>query len=178
MESQPQEREAIEKLMLTEKALRKTKHWIMPSIVSPVKQNVPVRWRPFRPTADANEACTRALRPAAATVPPCMSTMDARDEDDDDDEDVEEDEEEEAAVSVTARATLFGNGAVRINRSSESILTPLLHTFLLSTLLANGGNKNPSQHGHWHHQLFIHTFNSPLASYRTIRTTHIHNCAI
>lgn len=56
--------------LLTEKALRKTKHWIIPSIVSPVKQNVPVRWRPFRPTADANEACTRALRPAAATPPP------------------------------------------------------------------------------------------------------------
>lgn len=34
----------------------------MPSIVSPVKQNVPVRWRPFRPTAVANDACTSARR--------------------------------------------------------------------------------------------------------------------
>lgn len=32
----------------------------MPSIVSPVKQNVPVRWRPFRPTAVVNDACTSA----------------------------------------------------------------------------------------------------------------------
>lgn len=34
----------------------------MPSIVSPVKQNVPVRWRPLRPMAVANDACTRARR--------------------------------------------------------------------------------------------------------------------
>jgi len=37
----------------TEKAFRKTRHCMMPSIVSPVRQNVPVRWRPLRPMADA-----------------------------------------------------------------------------------------------------------------------------
>jgi hypothetical protein len=37
----------------TENALRKTKHCMMPSIVSPVRQNVPVRWRPLRPMAEA-----------------------------------------------------------------------------------------------------------------------------
>lgn len=34
----------------------------MPSMASPVKQNVPDRWRPFRPTAVANDACTSARR--------------------------------------------------------------------------------------------------------------------
>lgn len=34
----------------------------MPSIVSPVKQNVPVKWRPFLLTAVANDACTSARR--------------------------------------------------------------------------------------------------------------------
>lgn len=58
----------------------------MPSIVSPVKQNVPVRWRPFRPTADANDAWTRARRL------PCDN------------------------------GKLGGSGAVRMNRSSESIV--------------------------------------------------------
>lgn len=47
---------------LTENALRKTRHCIIPSIVSPVRQNVPVKWRPFLPTADASEAWTRARR--------------------------------------------------------------------------------------------------------------------
>lgn len=48
---------------LTENAFKNTKHCIIPSIVSPVRQNVPVRWRPLRPTAVASEACTRARRP-------------------------------------------------------------------------------------------------------------------
>lgn len=39
--------------ILTEKALRKTRHWMMPSMVSPARQKVPVRWRPLRPTAEA-----------------------------------------------------------------------------------------------------------------------------
>lgn len=37
--------------VITEKALRKTRHWMMPSMVSPVRQKVPVRWRPLRTTA-------------------------------------------------------------------------------------------------------------------------------
>ena len=46
----------------TEKAFRKTRHCMMPSIVSPVRQNVPVRWRPLRPMADAvTMEGTRAL---------------------------------------------------------------------------------------------------------------------
>ena len=118
---------------------------MMPSIVSPVKQNVPVRWRPFRPTAaDANEACTRALRPAEATVPRlccCCSTIpieedddDDVDEDDDDGEDDvdsgEEAADEEAAAITTellASTTLVGSGAARINRSNESILALSVH---------------------------------------------------
>lgn len=36
-------------LLLTEKAFKNTKHWMIPSIVSPVRQNVPVRCRPRRP---------------------------------------------------------------------------------------------------------------------------------
>lgn len=40
-------------LILTENALRKTRHWMIPSMVSPVRQNVPVKWRPLRPTAEA-----------------------------------------------------------------------------------------------------------------------------
>lgn len=47
---------------LTENAFRNTRHCIIPSIVSPVRQNVPVRWRPLRPTAVANDACTNARR--------------------------------------------------------------------------------------------------------------------
>lgn len=49
---------------LTENALRKTRHCIMPSIVSPVRQNVPVRCLPLRPTdaVVAKLACTSALR--------------------------------------------------------------------------------------------------------------------
>lgn len=47
---------------LTENAFRNTRHCIIPSIVSPVRQNVPVRWRPLRPTAVANDACTSARR--------------------------------------------------------------------------------------------------------------------
>jgi hypothetical protein len=43
----------INRAIRTEKALRKTRHCMMPSIVSPVRQNVPVRWRPLRPMADA-----------------------------------------------------------------------------------------------------------------------------
>ncbi len=35
---------------------------MMPSIVSPVKQNVPVKCLPLRPTADANDAWTKARR--------------------------------------------------------------------------------------------------------------------
>lgn len=58
----------------------------MPSIVSPVKQNVPDRWRPLRPTADASDACTNARRL------PCDN------------------------------GKLGGSGAVRMNRSSESML--------------------------------------------------------
>lgn len=38
-------------LVLTEKAFKNTRHCIIPSIVSPVRQNVPVRCRPLRPTA-------------------------------------------------------------------------------------------------------------------------------
>lgn len=33
--------------------MRKTRHWMMPSMVSPARQKVPVRWRPLRPTAEA-----------------------------------------------------------------------------------------------------------------------------
>lgn len=49
---------------LTEKAFKNTRHWMMPSIVSPVRQNVPVRCLPLRPTEAvvARLACTRALR--------------------------------------------------------------------------------------------------------------------
>lgn len=51
-------------LRLTENAFRKTKHWMMPSIVSPVKQKVPVRCLPRRPTVAvvAKLAWTKALR--------------------------------------------------------------------------------------------------------------------
>lgn len=51
------------RVQLTENALRKTKHCIIPSIVSPVRQNVPVKCRPRRPTAAdvAKLACTNAL---------------------------------------------------------------------------------------------------------------------
>lgn len=58
---------------LTEKALRKTKHCMIPSIVSPVRQKVPVRWRPFlSPSAGAAArlACTRAPRGRASLVAP------------------------------------------------------------------------------------------------------------
>lgn len=59
---------------------------MIPSMVSPVKQKVPVMCRPLRPTAEANDACTRAR------LWPCDS------------------------------GKLGGNGAARINRSSESML--------------------------------------------------------
>lgn len=71
---------------LTEKAFKNTKHWMIPSMVSPVKQKVPVMCRPLRPTAEASDAWTRARRW------PCDS------------------------------GKLGGNGAARINRSSESML--------------------------------------------------------
>lgn len=128
--------------LLTEKALRKTKHWIIPSIVSPVKQNVPVRWRPFRPTADANEAWTRALRPAAVaatTAPP----FGAPEDEDDSDEESHEEDAAAATTALPARTTLLGNGAARINRSNESILT--LHTFLLLHS-SRSSNKDSDKH--------------------------------
>lgn len=48
---------------LTENAFRNTKHWMIPSIVSPVKQKVPVRCLPLRPTVAvvAKLAWTNAL---------------------------------------------------------------------------------------------------------------------
>lgn len=58
------------RVSLTEKALRKTRHCMMPSIVSPVKQKVPVRCRPLRPITEQRLACTKAFcdRVAAARV--------------------------------------------------------------------------------------------------------------
>lgn len=101
---------------LTENALRNTKHCMMPSMVSPVRQKVPVRWRPLRPTvAAASEAWTSALcwpPPAAmAVAPPPTLTMplpaaaDAA----------------AAAVATTPLVSIRGNGAARIRRSSESM---------------------------------------------------------
>lgn len=60
------------RVQLTENALRKTKHCIIPSIVSPVRQNVPVKCRPRRPTAAdvAKLACTNAL--LGKELPPPM----------------------------------------------------------------------------------------------------------
>lgn len=46
---------------LTENALRKTRHCMMPSMVSPVRQKVPLRCLPFRPYTVDKEACTNAL---------------------------------------------------------------------------------------------------------------------
>lgn len=89
---------------LTENALRNTRHWMMPSIVSPVSENVPVRWRPLRPTAEASEACTSALRL------PCES------------------------------GRLGGSGAVRMNRSSESIVVHLLRSTTTNTLAKRTGD--------------------------------------
>lgn len=45
----------------------------MPSIVSPVRQKVPVRWRPFRPITEQRLACTKAFcdRVAAVSVGWC-----------------------------------------------------------------------------------------------------------
>ncbi|CAB3242175.1 unnamed protein product [Arctia plantaginis] len=59
--------------LLTEKALRKTRHWIIPSMVSPVRQKVPVRCLPFLSPiagAAARLACTRAPRGLASLVAP------------------------------------------------------------------------------------------------------------
>lgn len=53
---------------LTEKALRKTRHCIMPSIVSPVKQKVPLRCRPLRPITEQRLACTKAFCDRVAAV--------------------------------------------------------------------------------------------------------------
>lgn len=53
---------------LTENAFRNTRHCIMPSIVSPVKQNVPVKWRPFRPITEQRLACTKAFCDLVAAV--------------------------------------------------------------------------------------------------------------
>lgn len=54
--------QACNESKLTEKAFKNTKHWMIPSIVSPVKQNVPLKWRPFLPKTVDNEACTIARR--------------------------------------------------------------------------------------------------------------------
>ncbi|TGZ32361.1 Uncharacterized protein DBV15_07441 [Temnothorax longispinosus] len=43
------------------KALRKTRHCMMPSIVSPVKQKVPLRCRPLRPITEQRLAWTKAF---------------------------------------------------------------------------------------------------------------------
>ncbi|KYM83843.1 hypothetical protein ALC53_05703 [Atta colombica] len=53
---------------LTEKALRKTRHCMMPSIVSPVKQKVPLRCRPLRPITEQRLACTKAFCDRVAAV--------------------------------------------------------------------------------------------------------------
>lgn len=52
----------LEKTKLTEKAFKNTKHWIMPSMVSPVRQNVPLKCLPLRPKTVDNDACTIARR--------------------------------------------------------------------------------------------------------------------
>lgn len=53
---------------LTENAFRNTRHCMMPSIVSPVKQNVPVRWRPLRPITEQRLAWTKAFCDRVAAV--------------------------------------------------------------------------------------------------------------
>lgn len=50
------------KQKLTENAFKNTKHWIIPSIVSPVRQNVPLKCRLFLPKTVDNDACTIARR--------------------------------------------------------------------------------------------------------------------
>lgn len=52
----------------TENAFRNTRHCMMPSIVSPVKQNVPVRWRPLRPITEQRLAWTKAFCDRVAAV--------------------------------------------------------------------------------------------------------------
>lgn len=47
---------------LTEKAFKNTKHWMIPSIVSPVRQNVPLKCLPLRPNTVESDACTIARR--------------------------------------------------------------------------------------------------------------------
>lgn len=49
-------------LELTEKAFKNTRHWIIPSIVSPCRQNVPLKCLLFRPNTVDNDACTIARR--------------------------------------------------------------------------------------------------------------------
>lgn len=56
------------KCILTENAFRNTRHCMMPSIVSPVKQNVPVRWRPLRPITEQRLAWTKAFCDRVAAV--------------------------------------------------------------------------------------------------------------
>lgn len=51
----------ISQMRLTENALRKTRHCMIPSIVSPFRQNVPDKCRPFRPITEHRLACTNAF---------------------------------------------------------------------------------------------------------------------
>ncbi|KAG5887549.1 hypothetical protein JTB14_000405 [Gonioctena quinquepunctata] len=87
---------------LTENALRNTRHCIMPSIVSPVRQKVPVKCLPLRPNAAdvAKLACTSARRGKDNPV-------------------AEAPESAEAPVKVEERTTT--GFAVLLRRSKESI---------------------------------------------------------